>query len=55
MYIYLADTYDKTIKQCVYEDYFPNKAGPIGEPAEIIVDGNTSGYQIPGREPFRYY
>jgi hypothetical protein len=34
------------------EDYFPNKAVPIGEPTEITVGGNASGYKFFAADPY---
>jgi hypothetical protein len=51
--IYPADSYDKTLRQFMYEDYFfPGSLSmPIQQPTEIVVAGNTSGLEFLTKGP----
>ncbi len=44
--VYLADSYDKTLKQFIHEDYAPEKLeNLINEPLEITIVG-TTGFEF---------
>ncbi len=45
--VYLADSYDKTIKQFIHEDYAPEKLeNLINELLEITIAGTTTGFEF---------
>jgi len=47
LWVYLADSYEKTLKQFMYEDYLPGTIRtPIQQPTEIKIAGNTSGLEF---------
>jgi hypothetical protein len=53
LWVYLADSFDKTLRQFMYEDYFfPGSLSmPIQQPTEIVVAGNTSGLEFLTKGP----